>query len=172
MTAARTHAVIDSPIGPLTLIARDGRLTGVLMESMRHEPDAATLGDAVPIDSEPVLAAAADQLDAYFRGELTSFDVPLKLDGTPFQQTVWSELRDIPYGETLSYGELARRVGSVARAVGMANGANPLPIVVPCHRVIGSDGSLTGFGGGLAVKRALLELEGAACVSDLFSRAS
>jgi len=161
MTAARTHAVIDSPIGPLTLIGRDGRLVGVLMQEMRHEPDAATLGDAVPVDSQPVLAAAADQLDAYFRGELTSFDLPLELDGTPFQQTVWSELRDIPYGETLSYGELAMRIGqpSASRAVGLANGRNPVAIVVPCHRVIGADGSLTGFGGGIATKKFLLEHE-------------
>ena len=161
MTAARTHAVIDSPIGPLTLIGRDGRLVGVLMEDMAHEPDHATLGDAVPVDSQPVLAAAADQLDAYFRGELTSFNLPVKLDGTPFQQTVWSELRDIPYGETLSYGELAMRIGqpSAARAVGLANGRNPVAIVVPCHRVIGADGSLTGYGGGMDRKRFLLGLE-------------
>jgi methylated-DNA-[protein]-cysteine S-methyltransferase len=161
MSAARTHAVIDSPIGPLTLIGRDGRLVGVLMEEMRHEPDAATLGDAVPVDSDPVLAAGADQLNAYFRGELTSFDLPLMLDGTPFQQTVWSGLRDIPYGETLSYGELAMRIGqpSASRAVGLANGRNPVAIVVPCHRVIGADGSLTGYGGGMDRKRFLLGLE-------------
>jgi len=160
-THARTHAVIDSPIGPLTLIAQDGRIAGILMEVTRHEPDAETLGAAVPVDSEPVLAAAADELDAYFRGELTHFDLPLTLDGTRFQQAVWAGLRDIPYGETISYGELARRIGepSASRAVGLANGKNPVAIVVPCHRVIGADGSLTGYGGGMDRKRFLLGLE-------------
>jgi methylated-DNA-[protein]-cysteine S-methyltransferase len=156
MTAARTQAVIDSPNGPLTLIGRDGRLVGVLMHEMRHEPDAATLGDAVPVDSEPVLAAAADQLDAYFRGELTSFDLPLELDGTAFQQTVWSKLRDIPYGETLSYGEVAMRIGqpSASRAVGLPVEHEPESV-----RVRGGDGSLTGYGGGMDRKRFLLGLE-------------
>ena len=112
------------------------------------------------------------ELAEYFAGERRVFGVPLAVQGSAFQQSVWRALVEIPYGTTISYAELARRVGSVPRAVGMANGANPLPIVVPCHRVIGADGSLTGFGGGLAVKRALLELEGADCVSDLFSRAS
>ncbi len=112
------------------------------------------------------------ELAEYFAGERRAFSVPLTPAGSEFQRSVWRALVAIPYGETISYGELARRVGSVARAVGTANGSNPLPIIVPCHRVIGADGSLTGFGGGLAIKRALLELEGAACVSDLFSRAS
>jgi methylated-DNA-[protein]-cysteine S-methyltransferase len=116
--------------------------------------------------------AITRELAEYFAGERRAFDVPLAMAGSEFQRSVWRALVAIPYGETISYGELARRVGSVARAVGLANGANPLPIIVPCHRVIGADGSLTGFGGGLAIKRALLELEGAACVSDLFSRAS
>ena len=111
-------------------------------------------------------------LGEYFAGERRAFDMPLAMEGSEFQRSVWRALVAIPYGETISYGELARRVGSVARAVGLANGANPLPIIVPCHRVIGADGSLTGFGGGLGIKRALLELEGADCVSDLFSRAS
>jgi methylated-DNA-[protein]-cysteine S-methyltransferase len=160
-TAARMHAVIDSPIGPLTLIAQDGRLVGILMEVTRYEPDAETLGASVPVDSEPVLAAAAGQLDAYFRGELTRFDLPLAMDGTRFQRAVWAGLRDIPYGETISYGELARRIGqpSASRAVGLANGKNPVAIVVPCHRVIGADGSLTGYGGGMSRKRFLLGLE-------------
>jgi len=157
----RTHAVIDSPIGPLTLIAQDGHLAGVLMEVMRYEPDAATLGSAVRSESEPVLAEAASQLGAYFRGELTRFDLPLTLDGTQFQQTVWAGLRAIPYGETVSYSGLARRIGQPAasRAVGLANGRNPVAIVVPCHRVIGADGSLTGYGGGMERKRFLLGLE-------------
>jgi methylated-DNA-[protein]-cysteine S-methyltransferase len=157
----RSHAVIDSPIGPLTLIVRDGRLTGVHMEVTRYEPDAAALGEAVPCDADPVLAAAASQLDAYFSGELTSFDLPLDLEGTGFQRTVWQGLQSIPYGVTISYGELARRIGqpSASRAVGLANGRNPVSIIVPCHRVIGADGSLTGYGGGMDRKRFLLGLE-------------
>jgi methylated-DNA-[protein]-cysteine S-methyltransferase len=110
-----------------------------------------------------VLAAARAQLDAYFAGEITSFDLPLSPRGTPFQQRVWAALRDIPFGETTSYGELARRIGDpkAVRAVGAANGRNPLPLVVPCHRVIGADGSLVGFGGGMDRKRWLLQHEGA-----------
>jgi methylated-DNA-[protein]-cysteine S-methyltransferase len=157
----RSHAVIASPIGPLTLIADSGKLAGVHMEITRYEPDAATLGAAIDRDEDAVLATAAQQLDAYFDGELTSFDLPLTLDGSRFQQTVWAALRDIPYGETISYGELARRIGkpSASRAVGLANGRNPVSIVVPCHRVIGADGSLTGYGGGMDRKRFLLGLE-------------
>ncbi|HUZ55390.1 MAG TPA: methylated-DNA--[protein]-cysteine S-methyltransferase [Streptosporangiaceae bacterium] len=157
----RSHAVIDSPIGPLTLIAQDGRLAGVNMEVTRYEPDAAALGAAVRCEADPVLAAAAGQLRAYFSGELTSFDLPLTLEGTGFQRTVWEGLQAIPYGETISYGELARRIGqpSASRAVGLANGRNPVAIVIPCHRVIGADGSLTGYGGGMDRKRFLLGLE-------------
>ncbi|MDX1983869.1 MAG: methylated-DNA--[protein]-cysteine S-methyltransferase, partial [Bryobacteraceae bacterium] len=101
------------------------------------------------------------QLDAYFKGALHDFDVPLAPLGTPFQRNVWSALREIPYGRTISYGELARRIGnpSASRAVGLANGSNPIAIIVPCHRVIGANGKLTGFGGGLDVKRKLLDLE-------------
>lgn len=114
---------------------------------------------------------AIRELEEYFAGRRRTFDVPLAPRGTAFQLEVWQALRAIPYGETVSYAELAARIGraDAARAVGLANGANPLPVIVPCHRVIGSDGSLTGFGGGLSIKRALLELEGAACVTDLFS---
>lgn len=157
----RAHTVIESPIGPLTLIAHDGRLAGVLMEVTRYEPVAQERGEVVGRDEEPVLAAAAAQLDAYFAGELTTFDLPLALRGSGFQRTVWTGLQDIPYGETISYGELARRIGqpSASRAVGLANGRNPVSIVVPCHRVIGADGSLTGYGGGMERKRFLLGLE-------------
>jgi methylated-DNA-[protein]-cysteine S-methyltransferase len=157
----RSHTVIGSPIGPLTLIAQDGRLAGVHMQITRYEPDAGALGAAVACESDPVLAAAASQLDAYFRGELTSFDLPLSLEGTQFQRCVWMALQSIPYGQTISYGELARRIGqpSASRAVGLANGRNPVAIVVPCHRVIGADGSLTGYGGGMDRKRFLLALE-------------
>lgn len=157
----RTHAVMDSPIGSLTLIAEDGRLAGVFMEITRDEPDALTLGAAIAVESEPVLAEAARQLDAYFDGELTEFDLPLSLAGSEFQRSVWAALQDIPYGETISYGELARRIRqpTASRAVGLANGKNPVSIVVPCHRVIGADGSLTGYGGGMDRKRFLLGLE-------------
>jgi methylated-DNA-[protein]-cysteine S-methyltransferase len=142
----------NSPIGPLTLQARDGVITGVWMED-DDLPER-------PSDAPP-LAEARRQLDSYFAGELREFDLPLAPQGSAFQMSVWRELRRIPYGETISYGELARRVGdpTKARAVGAANGSNPLPVIVPCHRVIGADGSLTGFGGGLERKRRLLELE-------------
>src|SRR5205085_10571542 len=110
---------------------------------------------------DPPFAAAIAQLRAYFRGESTAFDVPLELRGTPFQRRVWASLCTIPYGETVTYGALAQRLGtpSAARAVGLANGRNPVGIIVPCHRVVGSDGSLTGYGGGLDRKRRLLEFE-------------
>ena len=149
-----THMRIDTPIGELTLIARDGALAGVNFA-----------GYDAPAESvegtEPVLEAAAEQLREYFAGERTAFDLPLALDGTRFQQEAWRALADIPYGETVSYGEQARRLGrpDAVRAVGAANGANPIAIVLPCHRVIGADGSLTGFGGGLETKRRLLDLE-------------
>jgi methylated-DNA-[protein]-cysteine S-methyltransferase len=126
-----------------------------------HEPGAATLGTLARGDPDPVLAAAVSQLRDYFAGTLTGFDLPLALEGTDFQRTVWAALQAIPYGARISYGELARRIGlpSASRAVGLANGRNPVSIVVPCHRVVGADGRLTGYGGGLDRKRFLLELE-------------
>ncbi len=146
--------VVDSPIGPLGLVASDTALRSVSFHA-----------SGVPhAGSSPVLDEAARQLDAYFGGELVAFDLPLELHGTDFQRQCWLALATIPYGQTVSYGEQARRLGlgaDKARAVGAANGQNPLPLVLPCHRVIGADGSLTGFGGGLHVKRFLLELEGA-----------
>ena len=147
------HTTFTSPIGPLTLHAARGSITSVWME------DDESLQEHR--DDTPPLAEARRQLEAYFVGELHEFDLPLAPRGTGFQLRVWEELRAIPYGETISYGELARRMGDpgAARAVGLANGRNPLPVIVPCHRVIGADGSLTGFGGGLDRKRALLELE-------------
>ena len=150
-------STIESPIGPLTLVARDGVLTDLSMHDQRHAsppPDDA-------ITDDPWFKDLAAQLDAYFVGELTSFDVEMNLVGTPFQRSVWSRLREIPYGETISYGELARRIGNpqASRAVGLANGRNPVAIIVPCHRVIGADGSLTGYGGGLERKTWLLEHE-------------
>ena len=151
---------IPSPVGPLTLAGHDDVLTHLRMDDQTHPPkgrdDWLPDGDAFP--------KVVDQLDAYFAGELTDFDVALELNGTPFQRRVWTALRDIPYGDTISYGELARRIGqpSASRAVGMANGRNPIGIIVPCHRVIGANGTLTGYGGGLGRKRSLLELERAA----------
>jgi methylated-DNA-[protein]-cysteine S-methyltransferase len=148
------QTVVDSPIGPLGLIASDKALEGVLFDGRKLRSDGRS----------PVLHEAAHQLDAYFEGELVAFDLPLALTGTDFQRRCWLALATIPYGQTVSYGEQARRLGlgsDRARAVGAANGANPLPIVLPCHRVVGADGSLTGFGGGLHVKRFLLEHEGA-----------
>lgn len=157
---------IESPVGALLLAGSAGALERVYFQSGRHprRPEPDWRRDAAPF------AHAVRELEEYFAGERRTFSVPLAPRGTPFQLSVWQRLRTIPYGETLSYGELARRLGcpAGARAVGLANGANPLPIIVPCHRVIGADGSLTGFGGGLPIKRALLALEGAACVADLF----
>ncbi|AKH85547.1 cysteine methyltransferase [Streptomyces sp. CNQ-509] len=156
----RTHTTLDSPVGPLTLVAEDDSLTGLYMTDQRHRPAEETFG--TPADpGDPPFAAAAAQLTAYFAGERTDFDLPLHLAGTPFQQRVWEQLRQIPYGETISYGELAERVGNPAasRAVGMANGRNPVGIIVPCHRVVGANGSLTGYGGGIDRKKQLLALE-------------
>jgi methylated-DNA-[protein]-cysteine S-methyltransferase len=148
---------VESPIGPLTLIARDGVLTNVSMHEQRHSSPPPV--DAVVDDNW--FKDVAVQLDAYFAGELTSFDLEMMLLGTPFQQCVWSQLCAIPYGETISYGELAQRVGNpnASRAVGLANGRNPIAVIVPCHRVIGANGSLTGYGGGLERKTWLLEHE-------------
>src|SRR5580765_191756 len=146
--------VLDTPIGPLGLVASAEGLQGVYFDGSRIRSEGGS----------PVLAEATRQLEAYFDGELLDFDLPLELHGTEFQRRCWLALGSIPYGQTVSYGEQARRLGlgsDRARAVGAANGQNPLPIVLPCHRVIGADGSLTGFGGGLQVKRFLLEHEGA-----------
>jgi methylated-DNA-[protein]-cysteine S-methyltransferase len=148
------RSVVDTPIGPVGLVASDTALHAVLFDGRRVRAE----GDS------PVLAETARQLRAYFAGELVTFDLPLELHGTEFQRRCWLALASIPYGQTVSYGEQARRLGlgpDAARAVGAANGRNPLPIVLPCHRVIGADGSLTGFGGGLETKRYLLEHEGA-----------
>jgi methylated-DNA-[protein]-cysteine S-methyltransferase len=150
---------MDCPIGQLTLTAVEGVLTGVHMNEQRH---ARTLPPCCERD-DAGLADVVAQLEAYFAGELTGFDLPMEMRGTDFQRRVWAGLCEIPYGETISYGELARRVGSpgASRAVGLANGRNPVGIIVPCHRVIGADGSLTGYGGGLERKLWLLEHEAA-----------
>jgi methylated-DNA-[protein]-cysteine S-methyltransferase len=157
----------DTPVGRLLLAGEQGALKRVHFQSGPHplRPSPAWQEDPRPFEG------ALRQLGEYFAGSRRSFTLRLAPTGTAFQLAVWQALRGIPYGQTLSYGELARQLGrpNGARALGLANGANPLPIIVPCHRVIGADGSLTGFGGGLYIKRALLALEGAACVSDLFS---
>ena len=146
-----------SPIGMLTLTSVDGHLTGLSMEEHRHGPAVSDDWERDPAPFGDVLA----QLDAYFAGRLEAFDVKLRLEGTSFQRSVWQGLQEIPYAETWSYARLAARVGSpkACRAVGLANGRNPISIIVPCHRVIGADGSLTGYGGGLERKRWLLEHE-------------
>lgn len=157
---ARTHVTIDSPVGPLTLVAAGASLTALYMADQRHAPGPAALGLPGDPSAEPFAAAAA-QLAAYFAGALTEFDLPLEPAGTAFQRQVWAALREIPYAQTESYGQLAGRIGRPAssRAVGLANGRNPIGIIIPCHRVIGSDGSLTGYGGGLDRKRFLLDHE-------------
>ncbi len=150
---------IDTPVGPVLLAGDGTHLTRIHFQSGPHPLRPSPHWEAT---SRP-FAAAIGQLEAYFARRRRAFDLPLAPEGSEFQRNVWRALRAIPYGQTISYGELARRVGNprAARAVGLANGANPLSIVVPCHRVIGANGALTGFGGGLAIKRALLALEGA-----------
>jgi methylated-DNA-[protein]-cysteine S-methyltransferase len=156
----RTHVVTDSPIGPLTIVASDGAISALYMDAQRHAPGPEAFGPPGDPAQEP-FATASQQLADYFAGRRTDFDLPLAPAGTDFQRKVWAGLLAIPYGQTISYGELARRIGSPAasRAVGLANGKNPISIVVPCHRVIGTDGSMTGYGGGLDRKRFLLALE-------------
>jgi methylated-DNA-[protein]-cysteine S-methyltransferase len=158
---------LDTPVGRLLLAGNARALKRVHFQSGPRPLRPAPEWQEQRRPFERVIAELAE----YFGGTRRTFSVTLAPEGSAFQQAVWLALRAIPYGHTVSYGELARRLGrpSGARAVGLANGANPLPIIVPCHRVIGADGSLTGFGGGLYIKRALLALEGAPCVRDLFS---
>jgi methylated-DNA-[protein]-cysteine S-methyltransferase len=147
---------MSSPVGTLTLAGKDGRLMHLRMVDQTYEPSR----DGWEPD-DGVFSEAVEQLGAYFAGERTEFDLELDLVGTDFQRRVWEALLTIPYGETRSYGEIAKQIGAPGafRAVGLANGHNPIGIIVPCHRVIGSNGSLTGYGGGIDRKRALLELE-------------
>jgi methylated-DNA-[protein]-cysteine S-methyltransferase len=157
MTTRRAHTVMDSPVGKLTLVATGGTMSGLYMEQQRHRPLEDTFGEPDPEPFTDVIA----QLDEYFAGRRTEFDLPITLAGTEFQRRVWAALCEIPYGETISYGELANRLGrpTASRALGLANGKNPLCIIVPCHRVVGSTGDLTGYGGGLARKQFLLDFE-------------
>ncbi|MGP0101382.1 MAG: methylated-DNA--[protein]-cysteine S-methyltransferase [Solirubrobacteraceae bacterium] len=158
MRPAKTvYTTLESPIGELLLLGDGRTLHGLHMQHGRRpiEIDASWERSAEPF------AQVQAQLAEYFAGERTEFHTQLAMDGSAFEQRVWQALRDIPYGETISYGELARRIGqpSAARAVGLANGRNPIAVIVPCHRVIGANGTLTGYGGGLERKRLLLELE-------------
>ncbi len=156
---------MDSPIGELLLLGDGEALHGLYMQEGRKP-----IGIAPSWELSPApFARVSEQLTEYFAHQRTSFDVPLVLDGAPFKRRVWRALQDVPYGETISYGELARRIGqpSAARAVGLANGCNPISVIVPCHRVIGANGSLTGYGGGLERKRLLLDLEASATAPQL-----
>lgn len=164
MAAQPVWTVMESPVGALLLTGDGAHLTGLFFE--RHKagiddrPDAARAGHRS--DDDPILVETERQLREYFALERTTFDLPLAPLGTAFQQRVWTALLDVPYGRTASYGQIAARLGllpGASRAVGLANGSNPISIVVPCHRIIGSDGSLTGYGGGLDRKRFLLDLE-------------
>jgi methylated-DNA-[protein]-cysteine S-methyltransferase len=160
---SHSYDIIDSPVGPL-LAARDDRGVSDLrfeLGGSGHLPEPGWKHDPAALEE------VRSQLDEYFAGTRTDFDLPLSLHGTDFQRLVWTELTRIPYGETTSYGELARRIGRprAMRAVGLANGRNPVSIIVPCHRVIGADGSLTGYGGGLDRKRLLLGLESGAALT-------
>ncbi|HET6579031.1 MAG TPA: methylated-DNA--[protein]-cysteine S-methyltransferase [Gemmatimonadales bacterium] len=160
-----THTITDSPLGDLTLVARDGVLAGLYFAEHTRRPDPITFG---PRD-DTGFEAAIEQLDQYFRGLRIRFELPLAPRGDAFQQRVWDLLRRIPYGQTRTYGQLATALGdpALARGVGAANARNPLSVIVPCHRVIGADGGLVGYAGGLERKRSLLELEGAATAGQM-----
>ena len=157
--AAFSCHLLESPVGKLTMLADDSALVAVLWETERYNRN--QFGPSVEADDHPVLRNARRQLEEYFADKRKTFDLPLHPRGTEFQLCVWAGLQDIPFGELWSYGKLARHIGQggAARAVGAANGRNPIPIIIPCHRVIGSDGTLVGFGGGLDVKARLIELE-------------
>ena len=150
----------ESPVGDLRIVARQGMIAAIEFSPFRGSPSGEPIGEQD--DQDPLLRSAVDQLAAYFARDLKEFDLPLAPRGSAFQQRVWEQLRGIGYGETASYGEIARRLGmtnAASRAVGLANGRNPIPIVIPCHRVIGANGTLTGYAGGLERKQLLLGLE-------------
>jgi methylated-DNA-[protein]-cysteine S-methyltransferase len=158
--AAAMWTVMESPVGDLRIIARGGAIVAIEFSPFRGLVDGRPIGDRV--DDDPLLRRAVEQLTAYFARELKEFDLPLDPQGSAFQRQVWDQLRLIGWGETASYGQIAHRLGhtnAASRAVGLANGRNPIPIVIPCHRVIGADGSLTGYAGGLDRKQVLLGLE-------------
>jgi methylated-DNA-[protein]-cysteine S-methyltransferase len=153
------YRTIESPVGTLKLVASDKGLAAVLWEN--EDPKRVRLGEVVRQDTHPILSKAARQLEEYSAGERRTFSLPLDMRGTPFQRSVWEALLDISFGETKSYGELASQLGKAqaARAVGAASGRNPISIIVPCHRLVGATGKLTGFAGGLQAKARLLSLE-------------
>jgi methylated-DNA-[protein]-cysteine S-methyltransferase len=155
------HTTIDSALGEITLAASDGAVSGIYFEQHWHPPTREALGEYVAVDDDPLFERAATEFAEYLNGERTSFDVPIALRGNPFQARVWELLQTIPYGETTTYGALAGQLGDprLARAVGRAVGQNPVSVIVPCHRVVGHDGKLTGYAGGLDRKRHLLTLE-------------
>ena len=150
----RTKSLFRSPLGELTLVAEEGALAGLYLPEHRHAP-------SLDLPPGPPPPGLVEQLEEWFAGTRRSFDVPLRVSGTPFQREVWDALATIPYGETWSYAKLAAAIGRprAVRAVGLANGRNPVSVVVPCHRVVGADGALTGYGGGLAAKEWLLAHE-------------
>jgi methylated-DNA-[protein]-cysteine S-methyltransferase len=155
------HTTIESTLGEITLAAKDDALAGIYFEHHRHPPTREALGESVAVEDDPLLERAARELGEYLDGQRRSFDVPITLGGNPFQARVWELLQTIPYGETTTYGALADQLGDrrLARAVGRAVGQNPVSVFVPCHRVVGHDGKLTGYAGGLDRKRHLLTLE-------------
>src|SRR3954454_7476528 len=160
MSSTTVWTVMDSPVGEVRIVARDGSITRIEFSPFPDSPIGQPLGDRD--DDDPLLRRAVEQLTAYFRRELKEFDLPLAPHGTPFQQQVWGQLQLIGYGETTSYGVIAHRLGktnTASRAVGLANGRNPIAIVIPCHRVIGANGTLIGYAGGLDRKQLLLTLE-------------
>ena len=162
LPAGCVFSEMKSPVGNLSLIASDAGLRAVLFESYREETECEEIIRSLKVsDSHPIIARTKTQLGEYFAGRRSKFYIPLISEGTPFQKLAWKQLRAIPYGETISYGEQARRLGcsAKARAVRAANARNPISIIVPCHRVIGHSGALTGFGGGLGTKEFLLNLE-------------
>jgi methylated-DNA-[protein]-cysteine S-methyltransferase len=157
--ADRRYAMVDSPIGPLALVEEDGALAALSVEGARQGPVPGSFG----VRDDAVLPHVREQLEEYFAGRLREFDAAVVLHGTPFQVRVWNALAGIPYGTTGTYGQVAREIGApkAAQAVGAANGRNPVSLLVPCHRVVGANGRLTGYAGGMARKEYLLRLEGA-----------
>jgi methylated-DNA-[protein]-cysteine S-methyltransferase len=154
-----TFKLMPSPVGQLTLVAREKRLTAILWQNERL--NRVRLGPMMQCDNDPTLVSVERQLNEYFAGKRCRFDVELDFNGTDFQKQVWAALLTIPFGETRTYSQIAEQIGNLkaVRAVGAANGRNPISIIAPCHRVIGASGELTGFAGGLEAKRVLLELE-------------
>lgn len=164
----RRHGTITTALGDLLLVAEDGALVGVYFPGHWHPPASDRIGSAVVAADDRLFQQVATELDEYLAGDRTAFDVPIATTGDPFQESVWAMLRELPFGATTTYGELAERLGdrTQARRVGQAVGRNPISILIGCHRVVGSDGSLTGYAGGLERKEFLLELEGASVVAQ------